>query len=260
MHDKAFIQNTVFYDAKDDCLSTIRHEALYAAYILTCDYDSPEGKLFKEIKDLQDLPESLDLFNDSLTAEVNINGTKCTYGVALFNKWCGFNEILINQVITKKFIQLVSKKIYENCNEDSKAYYDQLFELERTLMSFISITKWIPSLSLFEMVSLVDDDTHGLLKKIPSGNPYLSYHINNALTDRSIDNFPHDSSLYKLFKSGSRFSKVQLARSCINIGLLADEENIVQEVPINSSLVEGLTPEQFFSSSPGTRKGKNRAF
>ena len=260
MYDHAFIQNTVFYDAKDDCLSTIRHEALYAAYILTHGFEEFEGKLFKNIDDLQNLPEDLDLFNDSLNAAVSVNGTKYTYGVCLFNKWCGFNNVLINQPVTKKQIQLTSKTIYENCGCDSKKYYDQLFELERTLMSLITLTKHIPSLSLFEMVSLVNDDNHELINRIPSGNAYLSYHINNALTDRCVEDFPHESSLYKLFKSGSRFSKVQLARSCINIGLLADENNVVDPVPINSSLITGLTPEQFFQSAPGTRKGLNQSF
>ncbi len=250
MYERAYIGNTVCYDAKDDFLSTIRHEALYAAYVLTCDFDKPQSKIFKEIKDLQRLPEALELFNDSLNNEVTVNGTPYTYGVCLFNKWCGFNDILINQVITKKQIQLVSRTIYESVDKDSKLYYDNLYELEKKLMSFITITKHIPSLSLFEMVSLVSDDNHALLKKIPKGNAYLAYHINNALTDRCIDDFSHESSLYKLFKSGSRFSKVQLARSCINIGLLADENNIVDMTPINSSLIEGLTPEQFFQSAP----------
>ena len=249
MYERAYIGNTVFYDAKDDFLSTIRHEALYAAYILTCSFDTFEGKLFKNIKDLQNLPEALELFNNSLNAAVTINEKQYTYGICLFNKWCGFNDVIINQVITKKQIQLVSRSIYENFNKDSKTYYDNLYELEKKLMTFITITKHIPSLSLFEMVSLVNDDNHALLKKIPNGNAYLAYHINNALTDRCIDDFPHESSLYKLFKSGSRFSKVQLARSCINIGLLADENNVVDQSPINSSLIEGLTPEQFFQSA-----------
>ena len=185
-----------------------------------------------------------------MNAAVTINEKQYTYGVALFNKWCGFNDIRINQAVTKKQIQLVSREIYENCGRKSKEFYDRLYELEKKLMSFITITKHIPSLSLYEMVSLVDDDNHALLKKIPSGNPYLAYHINNALTDRCVESFDHELSLYKLFKSGSRFSKVQLARSCINIGLLADENNVVDDIPINSSLVEGLTPEQFFQSAP----------
>ena len=60
--------------------------------------------------------------------------------------------------------------------------------------------------------------------------------------------------MYKLYKSGSRFSRTQLARSCINIGYSADADNMVISTPIKNSLLEGLTEEEFFIVAPGTRK------
>lgn len=253
MHEKAYLENVVFYDSKDNFLSTIRHEALYSAYILTR-ITQPEKSKFS-IKYLFELPEQIEMFNDDLSNGVAINGKEYTYGVCLFNKWCGFDTPILNEPITKKQIQEVSRQIYLNCKENSKDFYDCLYELEKKLMFFISITNHIPTLSLIEMVSLVDDENHELIRKLPNGNAYVSYHIHNALIDRCIESSPKDMNLYKLYKSGSRFSKTQLARSCISIGLLADENNIVHQDPITSSLIEGLTEDDFFRSAPGTRKG-----
>lgn len=255
MFEKASIQNTVFYDAKDDFLSTIRHEALYAAYVLSR-FPKPETN-FLAVGNLKELPEEVKLFNNNLHSGISIDGELYTYGICLLNKWCGFEKIHIDELITKKQVQMISRKIYEIHGEDSQVFYDHLSELEKKLMFFITITNHVPTLSLEEMINLVDDDTHKLIRKIPRDNPYISYHINNGLTDRCIDNFDHDSNLYQLFKSGSRFSKTQLARSCISIGLLADQNNVVDPNPIRSNLIEGLTPSEFFQSSPGTRKGKN---
>ena len=65
---------------------------------------------------------------------------------------------------------------------------------------------------------------------------------------------PEDSGLYKLFKSGSRFSRAQLSRSAISIGYSANADNIVIKQPIKSSLLEGLSEDQYFRVAPATRK------
>ena len=120
---------------------------------------------------------------------------------------------------------------------------------------YISMTQFTPSISLSQMANMVNPELHKLMNKIPTGNQYLAYYINDALIDLSVDNFDHSTNLYKLYKSGSRFNKQQLSRSCINTGLIADENNVINPEPVNSSLIEGYTEKQFFASSFGTRKG-----
>lgn len=106
------------------------------------------------------------------------------------------------------------------------------------------------------MLSVVDEETSDLFKLLPSNNVKLGYLLNESLLDRCIDyKFDKNSNFYKLYKSGSRFSKQQLARTSINIGYFADENNIVQQTPITSNLMTGLTEKEFFQSSFGTRKG-----
>ena len=254
MYTNAFIQNVVFCDSNDSFLSTIRHDALYSAFILSQNIENNNYDICYKINNLKELPVTIYDLNNPYR-NVIINNKKYTYGICLINKWLYFDDVVINFEISKKQIQNLSKITYVYHNNNSKKYYDALGNLEKHLMTYISITKFVPSINIDQMSSMVNDELHQLINKIPSGNQYLSYYINDALTDKAIDNFDHSCNLYKLYKSGSRFNKSQLARSCINIGPVADENNIINTNPINSSLIEGLTEEQFFMSSFGTRKG-----
>lgn len=256
MFKNAYLQNVVHYDSNDSFLSVIRHDALYAAFIITQYSENfDNSKTIYEINSLNELPESIDLFNTGLDKQVKYKNKYYSYGVCLINKWCNFNEIIIDYTITKNQIQLISKEIYDYFEHNTKLFYDNLHELTKKLMFFISVIYQSPSLNIYEMIDLVDEDLQEMIYKIPSGNAAISYYINEALIEKAISNFSNESSLYKLFRSGSRFSKGQLARSCINIGLVADENNIIDQSPINTSLISGLTEEEFFRGSFGTRKG-----
>lgn len=253
LEQKAYWLNNIVYDQNTDFLSTIRYEALYCAFILT-KQEFNKDKIICELNDLADLPESINLFNNELYSAVKIKNEITSYGIALFNKWCGFDKILIKKSITKSSTQDISELIYLNCGKDNQKYYDTLTDLEKKLFTFISLSKYTPSLDASEMVNLKDEETDRLLKMLPDNNIMLGYHINEALVERCLHNFDKESNLYKLYKSGSRFSRAQLARSCISIGYSADAENNVVPTPIKTSLLEGLTEEEFFIVAPGTRK------
>ncbi len=252
LEQKAFWMNTIHYDQNSNFLSTVRYEALYAAFVLTrTEFD--KTKIILEIDDLNDLPETIELWNDQLYSAVKFKNKLVPYGMCLFNKWCGFNNIIINKSVKKDYSNEISRLILEN-EKDNKKYYDRLTDLEKKLFFFISVTKHSPSLDVLEMVDLKDDETTRLLKQIPNDNIMLGYYINESLVERCLKHFDKESNLYKLFKSGSRFSKLQLARSCISIGYSADAENNITPIPIKTSLLEGLTEEEFFIVAPGTRK------
>jgi hypothetical protein len=200
------------------------------------------------------LPENLNLYNNDLNNPVMIGDNTYTYGVCLLNKKCGFENVLINKQITKKQSDEISKLIYESTNYETKRYYNQLKLLDNFLFYFITVTKHCPSINVSEMADLVNPQIKGLFKKLPRNHVQLGYHINEALVDRCINDFNKNYQLYKLFKSGSRFSKTQLARSCINIGYTADAQNIIAPNPITGNLLTGISEEEFFSGAPGTRK------
>lgn len=253
MEQKAHLMKNVFYDQNNNFLATIRHEALFAAFILTKD-EINKDNIISEISNSQDLPETIELWNDHLYAAVKLNDKLYSYGTVLFNKWCGFDRVIINKSITKKHANEISAAIYEYNNNDSQKYYDALTNLEKKLFSFITISNYCPSLDVLEMINLKDEQSNHLIKQLPNNNVMLGFHINEAITKRCIAKLNKKSSLYKLFKSGSRFSESQLARSCISVGYSADANNNVIPKPIKTSLLEGLTEEEYFLASPGTRK------
>ncbi len=223
MHDKAFIKNTITYDAHDGMLSTIRHEALYAAYILTEQIKYNREKETLHINSLQELPEDVNMYNDDLDRPIRIEGNPLvhSYGMCLFNKWCGFDKVIINKIVDKHSTDWVSRSIYLYNNQDNDLYYKQLTKLSKLLFVFVSVTDYCPSLHVKDMISMVDERTQILFNNLPRKKVELGYLINSGLVERCLEESDQNSQLQKLYKSGSRFSKTQLARSCINIGLNA---------------------------------------
>ena len=254
MDKQAYLKRYVNYDTNRDFLAVLRHEALYAEFILTEIISPPNTTNTIHINSLEELPEDFDLYNNGLKDPVQIGEELYTYGICLFNKWCGFSQIQINKPVAKKESHTVSRAIFRYMNNDSYKFYNQLKVLSNKLFFFITTTVHCPSINVNEMSDLVEDSVRLLFKKLPDDNVELGYHINQGLIERCIDDFNTDHQLYKLFKSGSRFSKTQLARSCINIGYSADAQNVVIPQPIRGNLLTGVTQEDFFLGSPGTRK------
>jgi DNA-directed RNA polymerase beta' subunit len=251
--EKAFVGSYVHYDQDGSFLSTIRHESLYACYVLTEDKDYNKNNIIK-IKTLQELPETQELYNNLKTG-IYIEDCNKTfpYGICLFNKWCGFNKIKMTETISKNQSNKISELIYEE-QKDPIPFYDKLTELNRKLLFFISSTDHSPTININEMMGIVDEDTSKLFKKLPDNNVNVGFLVNEGLIVRCLENCDHNSQLYKLFKSGTRFSRTQLARSCISIGFTADDKNYIVPNPIKGNLMEGITEEDFFLGSPGTRK------
>jgi hypothetical protein len=256
MEEKAFLKNTYFYDSDHSMLASVRHEALYAAYILT---KNPEGNKDLEdycfqIENLQDLPEDLDYWDNGLDVRVYIvNEDKFySYGICLLNKWLTFEKVIINYPINKKNSDDISITLY---NHDKDNYYDLLHQFTNKLFFFISSTNHNPTIDVEEMVNLLSKKNEDLFKKLPEYNPYLGYYLNEALVDRCIENMHPNSDLNSLYRSGSRMSKQQLSRTCINIGYVADAKNIILPSPICSNLMKGLDEDDYFKTGPGSRKG-----
>ena len=253
--EKAFLKNSLTYDQDTSFLATVRHEALYASFVLTKQQFDKDNIICDDLESLDDLPENFNLWNTCLSRAVKMKtGEIYSYGICLFNKFCGFNKVLINKSIGKKGTNEINENMYNYFNKDIEKYYKALTNLEKQLFFFISSTSHTPSLDIEEMADLKDDLTDRIFKQLPNNNIKLGYHIVEALTNRCIERMDENSGLYKLFKSGSRFSRAQLARSAITIGYSADANNVVIKRPIKSSLLEGLTEDQYFRVAPATRK------
>ncbi len=259
MREKGFIKNRVHYEQNKMFLSIIRHEALYGAYILTLNLDQINSfEIFQTISNLQNLNEEISMYNNHLYDTVYLTHQEVftTYGNALLNKWCGFDHIVLNEQIGKKNVNEISRWIYKQVNRDSEKFYKQLDYVDKMLYIFTSITDHSPTLNINDMINILKPTDEQLFKKIKFKNIWLGYYLNKSLIERTLNSKDiQDSDLYKLYKSGSRFNKIQFAKSCINNGYVSDQDNIILDNPINTNLLKGMTEEEFFRGSPGTRKG-----
>jgi len=252
--NKAHIKNTYHYDSDNNFLSEPRHEALQACFALTENINPNYDKETINLNNLQDLYEDFDYWNNELDKPVYINNEYYSYGICLINKWMGFNTVKLNSVITKKEANMISETIFNELGKNR--FYDHLTNLNKKLLFFISSTNHCPTINVEEMSSVLDHKTEQLFKNLPKQNPYIGYHINEGLVDRCIENLDTTSDLYKLYKAGSRLNKQQLSRTCINIGYVADANNVVIYEPVCSNLMKGLTKKDYFLTAPGARKGK----
>ena len=205
-------------------------------------------------KCLDELEEEIDLFNKFISYPMLLNDKIYTYGVCLLNKWCGFSDVKINATIDKKMSNHLSEAIY-NDSETNQEYYDRLTKLNRRLLAFVTVTIHSPSFDLSEMNNLITSDIQNLINKLSDNNIILGYYINESVIDRCLDNINPSSDLYKVYSSGTRFGRQQLAKTVVSTGYISDDQNLINTQPIRSDLMSGMSEYEFFMSSPGCRKG-----
>jgi len=187
---------------------------------------------------------------------VSLNNQTVSYGICLFNKWAGFRKVVVKSYISPDSI---SRAIYED-SVDNDEYHTRLYNLSKRLMWYVSIhSKDVLSLSLKQINELNMGEHKKLLHKLPN-NPYIGQHVYTAVTKRIYDEIPDHHHLKKLTKI--KVSKTQLSRLIGAIGYVADDQNMVAPEPIRESVFNGLSPDLFFQTAQGTRKGivdKSRA-
>ena len=249
LYEKAYIKNVYTYDSDGSYLSKLRHESLYAAFVLTTIKHNNSKPII--IKSLDELPEQIENYNN-LDIPYEYNNIIYSYGQLLLNKWIFKDIVKVDFEVSKSTANKLSEIIHKHYDDK---FYDVLGEVQRKLFYFITISKYCPTLDIDEMTNVITDKYRDLFNQLPDNNPTVGYIINESLIDKVIDGWDRKSKFYMLYKSGSRFNKQQLARTCINIGYCADDKNIVVRDPIRTNLITGLTNVEFFAGSPGAKKG-----
>jgi len=248
MYDNAFLLNTLKYDHNNQFLHSLMNEAKYCFRILIeAKYDNPFNST--KIKNLETL--TID-YDKKLTDCYIINNNHITsYGMCLVNKFAGFNNITIN---ADDGPEQVSEKIYMD-SENNTEYHKRLNKLNNYLNWFLTVySDETLTLPFVEAAKEISKTRRGndLIQSLPD-NPYIGNTIFNALIDKSYDKMDPTKKLFKLQKG--KFNKKQFARSVVGIGYISDDTNIIQDSPIVGTLLGGLTEDQFFETSFGTRKG-----
>jgi len=146
--------------------------------------------------------------------------------------------------------------IYNNVWLNNDKYHHTLNELNRKL-------NWFLTISNTEALTIPFEDACNLLETTKSNklihnlpkNPYIGFHIYEAISDQFYNNIDKNTQLYKLTKS--KFRKTQFSKALLSIGYLSGADGRVISEPINGNVLGGLTEDLFFDTSFGTRKAFN---
>jgi len=276
------------YLRDDNWLHRLRHEFQYAIYVLTINpvilYNEEELK--EKTIDLNTALELIDKANNYNNTEflftpVKISNTYYTLAQVLINKllFSNFNilkeqKLLIDtQNIDKKNVTSVNNAIYkylieyENLNPEEnpvkfgERYLDILHELILLITTLINFNYDLnPRFTEqdFKIIEEIDKE----LNLIPD-EPILGSYLLNKLSQKLIQNISNNAKIpdrlnmiYLMHKSGARASKTQIEQIILSKGFFADSFNRIIPKFIKNNLIKGLTTDEIYISSHGTRKSE----
>jgi len=246
MHENAYIMNTVRFDHNTDFLHTLKDESYYMYNL----YHSAEHTDDISTTKLSDI--KLDYPNVCAMADtvqlIDCDNQITTIGECLVNISAGFKSIKLLKGMSR---QLVSKTIFDH-SLSNQEYFDRLHNLS-LFLNFYSVPNNAATVPFQECIDVtLMSDQSKLLKKLPI-HPTIGYAIHQSESNKIIKRITPDMALYKYRQT--KFGKTQFIRSFIRIGYIADQNNISQGDAIDAAAFGGLTTEQFFRTSYGTRKG-----
>lgn len=248
LYNNAFIMNLITYDHNDSLLAEITNEAKYAYEVLrSSEIDDMYPKII--INKLDELKYNHNIHINTKVCVIDEN-QDIPYGLALLNKFANLKNISItHNTETSDALKL----IYTNSISNEKYQLNVrafLTSIYWFLTTHSSETLTLPFIESAEFVNKVQHNK--LLSKLPQ-NPYLGSYIYHSIVDDIYNNIPKSYQLHKLTKS--KFRKSSFSRGLISIGYIADNHNMISPTPVTNNIITGLTEDEFFETSFGTRKG-----
>jgi len=246
MHENAYIMNTVRFDHNTDFLHTLKDESYYMYNLYhsaELSEDITQIKLSEMIVDYPNVCAMVDTVQ-----LIDCDNMITTIGECLVNISAGFKSIKLRKGMSR---QLVSKTIFDH-SLSNQEYFDRLHYLSLFLNLYYvpDNAATVPFQECID-VTLMSEQSK-LLKKLPI-HPTIGYAVHQSESNKIIKRITPDMALYKYRQT--KFGKTQFIRSFIHIGYIADQNNISQGDAVNAAAFGGLTTEQFFRTSYGTRKG-----
>lgn len=182
-----------------------------------------------------------------LNKKINYKGKTISYGRKLFNECLPEDYPLIDEVVDKKrLIEILNDIVLNYPPNISIETLDKVKELGFTVSTEVGNTLSFDELYDEKLMKFSDSlkDEDGVQNNMKK--------INN---DKNINSIIQSKPCYNFIKSGARGSVEQLRQLILSRGYIADMNNKIIPKIVKSSLIKGLTPDEFFMSSYGSRKG-----
>jgi len=233
--DKILITNNLVSPANGEPVATPTQDTVLGIYSLTKDNDEEKREYKKIIKYTDDDGNIIEKEDSALLTE----------GQIIFNELLPKNYPIVHSYIEKGLLNHILNRIQSTI---SNASLSRILDKIKTI-GFAKCTLDGYTLSLKDIY-----------------NPELVKIANNLSGNyqEDIKFIKHDKFLHSLMKkmpfavfidSGARGSWLQAQQLVFSRGYVADHNNQIRPNLIKSSLVQGLTPDEFFDSCWGCRKG-----
>jgi len=280
---KLFTKNLIEFEHTDELLIDYEHESIYAAYMLALEAFKSFNNI-KENEDLSDLKELTieDLNNINPGSYVKLyklmkkggapfyqfDGKVLTYFELIINRLLDTIDIENNKllytfdsigVLSKKNLSKLTYKFYKEWLEPNglkDEFWDRIHIFNKFLLEAgTRIPEAIASFD-FEDFAVYDEKIEEYKNSLIQTEPFLAFHQNQILFDDyvmpEIEKNEYNI-LNTLFKSGARLKSVQLLKAASNTGIPTDIYGKAFPINIEHSLLDGLTPEEYFTSGDSAR-------
>ena len=181
------------------------------------------------------------------TEKVNFKNEEMTWGEAEFNRQLPESYKVINGVVAKKRLMNILNDIKDKYSNEVVA--EVLDNIKK--IGFKYATLFGCTLSLDDFYLEKAQEIKDRIYSAPEIKDQLV-----ALSDSSVVNELRENFSYSyMIESGARGSWDQVKQLILTRGFISNFDGEILPQPIKHSLVEGLTPEEFFFSTYGCRKG-----
>jgi DNA-directed RNA polymerase subunit beta' len=181
---------------------------------------------------------------------VECKGELISKGRRSFNNCLPSDYQLINEIVDKKKLLQILNDVVENYNvEIVKNTLDNIKRVGFKYSTLLGVTLSLDSFIIKNALEIRDN-----LYSEEENSTIISQL--DKVSSKDTENFLRKNFNYAyMIESGSRGSWDQVRQIVLTRGFISNFEGIILDTPIKHSLVDGLTPEEFFTSTYGSRKG-----
>ncbi len=205
-----------------------------------------------------------------ITVRMDGQNVETTFGRILFNDILPPDYGFVNKMLRKKEVSEIIGQIIEKYgNEESSFYVDQMKKTGFYYATYSGITWAMSDLNIpaekpallekaeADIAAIRRQYEEGLLTDGERRARVLSVweKTKEALAKLAPKSLQETQSIYSIIDSGARGTWAQLIQMIGMKGLVANPKNETIELPVKSSLKEGLSALEYFISTHGARKG-----
>jgi hypothetical protein len=279
----AYVKNLVEFEHLDELLIDYEHESIFSAYMLTLmakENIFPHiGTTTQEVFDLFEKEFNLENMSEYPGASINYThfGNLTNIEAAINQVLCKPFQLITQEdiypkepiylisrdgLLTKKALGKLTVRFWNIVKEFNKIqgfemvnFWDTIHEMDKFFLECsTSVGFCNPSFDLQDFV-VYDQEIEEFKENLITVEPFIAFHQNMVLFEKvshEINKHP-DNILNRVFKSGARLKSVQLLKAASNTGIPTDIYGKAFPANIKNSLLDGLTPEEYFITGDSAR-------